>query len=151
MTRHGVRRGAIAIPHSLSWCRACALPPTMSGLRELPAPSHVSGTLQHQCSPHFLPIPTRGWGWGSWVSTCWPQALGPGSSWPLHPAGENVTTASLSIHETGWKKYRKRKREGRKGAKIDNGFSLFAFCSLSHGFQFYFTTARAKTSFLKAL
>lgn len=43
--------------------------------------------------------------------------------------------------------YHKRKRKGRKEAKIDNGFCLFAFCSLSHSFQFYSTTTRTKTAF----
>lgn len=35
----------------------------------------------------------------------------------------------------------------RKEAKIDNGVFLFAFCSLSHGFQFYSPTAKTKTFF----
>lgn len=44
-------------------------------------------------------------------------------------------------------KAKQERKEERKEAKIDHGSCLFAFCSLSHGFQFYFTTARTKTSF----
>lgn len=146
---HGKGHRVASVPHSPPWCWACGLLPGMM------APEGASSTLPGGRDSLVLTFPSR----LLHYTSATPSAGFGGKQGAHLPVPAIGARLAMAPHALPAKMSRQplpplmrvekmsREKEGRKETKIDNGFFLFAFCSLSHGFQFYSPTTKSKTFF----